>query len=245
MPDLWFVVPAYSRVELTRLCLTKLKGTCAELEQLGITAQAVVVADDENLDTARELGFWAVEQENVPLGRKFNDGIQLACEQGADYVVPFGTDNWIDARILLDLPEGQTVVCRTRSAFVREDGRKLGKIRVTYKGGDGIRTFPTSLFAAVGNRPAADHAKRAVDTSIAERLRRFTGWNRQFRAGDVHDMQIIGFQSPDVQLNTYGGLMNAFGVEELDDPWAELAKVYDPGAVDEMRRFYETRRPVR
>lgn len=242
-PQLWFVVPAYQRVELTRLCLAQLKRSCVELAvDHAIDAHAVVVADDENLETARELGHWAVEQENQPLGRKFNDGIELACQQGADYIVPFGTDNWIDPRILTELPEGRVAITRTQAALVNNDGTRLGKIRVTYAGGDGIRTFPARLFEPCAYRPAADYAQRAIDTSIIERLRRFTGWTKQFQIADVHDKQIVSFQSPDIQLNGYDDLMRAFGVEELPDPWHELGQVYDELAVETMRRHYERRR---
>ena len=90
--SLWFVVPAHGRYELTRICLEQLRRTC---DALPYDATAVVVAEDQNLYTAADLGFATVHRDNDFLARKFNDGIQLACDpnynpEPADYVVPFG-----------------------------------------------------------------------------------------------------------------------------------------------------------
>ena len=78
---------------LTAICLRQLRRTCDSLAENGVQATAVVIADDENLDTARELGFGTVDRDNRFISRRFNDGIQLACDpefnpRPADYVVP-------------------------------------------------------------------------------------------------------------------------------------------------------------
>src|SRR5687767_4792022 len=101
MPSLWFVVPAFGRVELARICLRQLRRTCDALQAEGVEATAVVIADDENLDAARELGFGTIERDNRAVSRKFNDGIQLALDPAynprpGDYVVPCGSDDWVD-----------------------------------------------------------------------------------------------------------------------------------------------------
>ena len=64
MASLWFIVPAHGRLDLARICLRVLRWTCDNLEADGVRASAVVIADDENLDTARELGFATVERDN-------------------------------------------------------------------------------------------------------------------------------------------------------------------------------------
>lgn len=53
MSSLWFIVPAHGRAQLARICLGQLRRTCDALNAEGIAATAVVIADDENLDTAR------------------------------------------------------------------------------------------------------------------------------------------------------------------------------------------------
>src|SRR5574337_351116 len=130
MRSLWFVVPAAGRSAMAAACLRQLQRTCATLVAAGVRASAVVVADDENLDVADELGFGTVRRGNRPLGRKWNDGYQLAGEAGVDFVVPFGSDDWIDPAAILaaPLPGPDEIRCFRRSAVVREDGRRLAEL---------------------------------------------------------------------------------------------------------------------
>lgn len=243
--ELWFVVPAYRRFELTSICLRQLARTCDELAGHDVKATAVVVADDENLETARELGFWAVERENEPLGRKFNDGIELAYSEGAEYVTMLGSDNWVDAELVAaQIPGPGLVGCHRLCGIVHESGSHLAHLRISYEGGDGIRTFPTELFAATKGRPAAEHARRAVDTSIVEGLRRSSGWKPGYVYTDLHQLQVVGFQSYSHQLNGYAELVRAFGVEERANPWAALQPHYPLEAVEEIMDHYESRKSV-
>lgn len=246
MKRLFFVVPAYRRYELTQLCLLQLARTCDELEAYGLEATAVVIADDENLGSAEEVGFWTIRQENEPLGRKFNDGIELACREEADYVVPFGSDNWVHPSWFTRLPEGDEVVCHRKCGIVRPDGLLLAYITVSYDGGDGIRIFPAELFRRVGMRPAADYRNRGIDTSIVERLRRFGGWTPTWTYHDVHQLEVVGFQSRDVQLNDYEGLVRHFGKPGAvtKNVWGKLADLYPQSSVDLMEEYFATRRAV-
>src|SRR5688572_14547654 len=112
MNSLWFIVPAHGRTELARICLRQLWRCCHDLIENGVDATAVVVADDENLDTARDLGFGWVRHDNQYTSQKFNEGIYLACNnpRPADYVVPCGSDDWVDYRLFLELPPTDTMV---------------------------------------------------------------------------------------------------------------------------------------
>src|SRR5690349_10276090 len=97
----WFVVPVFGREELTAVCLRQLAWTCEQMARYDLEATAVVIGEDLSLDVAQELGFATVRRDNTQLGRKFNDGYQLACDpaynpEPADYVVPCGSDDWVD-----------------------------------------------------------------------------------------------------------------------------------------------------
>ena len=103
--SMWFVTPAWQRYELTAVCLRQRQWVIEQLADHGIEARCVVVADDENLDIARALGFDVVEQRNDRgLGRKFNDGYEHAARAGATWIVPIGSDSWIDPRYFLPAP---------------------------------------------------------------------------------------------------------------------------------------------
>jgi hypothetical protein len=243
---LCFVVPAYRRFELTRVCLRQLVRTCEALSEHGIEATAVVVGDDQNLDMAEQLGFATVRRENHPLGRKFNDGIEYGSSPqylGCDYVVPIGTDNWVDHELLLaQMPSEGMIGAHHLVTIIHESGERSVPLNIHYEGGDGIRTIPSYLLKSLAYRPADEDRERAVDTSIWNRLGRVHGGRPPFHYVDVHPMQVVGFQSVSEQLNVYGDLRQGFqSGPERADHWERLCEHYPPEAVDDAREVYERR----
>jgi len=131
---IYFVVPVHGREALTRVCLRQLRRTCDELDHY---ATAVVIGEGDILDFAYDLGFATVERDNQSLGAKFNDGYQLACDprynpHPADYVVPCGSDDWIDPVVFRRLPGPNEVGVFRHMAVVNEDKTLLARKRVTY-----------------------------------------------------------------------------------------------------------------
>lgn len=248
MPSLWFVVPAHGRAELARICLTQLRRTCDQLEQEGVRASAVVIADDENLITAHALGFATVERDNRWLSRRFNDGIQLALDPRhnpapADYIVPCGSDDWVDHRLFLDLPDDRTMVGFQRLAIVREDGRELAVRQLTNPGGSGIRIYPRALMEPLGFRPADEDRRRACDTSILTNLGRYWTGRMRIMHHHLHDHQIVDWKSPTEQLNSYETLA-VYRAAAVADPFTVLAEHYPAVALEEMRALYAARELV-
>src|SRR5574337_1235899 len=210
MTTLWFVVPAHGRVELTRVCLRQLARTCDEISEHGFRATAVIVACDENLETAGEAGFATVEQSNAQLGRRWNDGYELACRYGeADFVVPLGSDDWVDAEFVAG--------------------------PMPYAIGDGVRVIPRALLERVNFRPAEETRRRAIDTSVMQRLER-VGQRPRIVYHDVDALQIVDWKSAE-QLNSYERCLVYREGDELD-PFQALAGRYPAEALEEMRAFH-------
>jgi len=234
-----FVIPAHGRIEKTRVCLRQLARTCEQLDGLGFEATAVVVADDENLDSAGDAGFHAVRRPNSPLGRKWNDGYEFAgVELDADFVVPLGSDDWVDPIIFSDLPEPHEIRCHRMSSIVREDGARISALNIWYEGGDGVRIFPRSLLEMVRFRPAENDRNRAIDTSIMQRLQRFhLGELPPRRYFDANPYQIVDWKTPGDQLNTYHACV-AYRSERERDTWETLTDRYPREALDEMKAVY-------
>lgn len=237
-PCLFFVVPARGRFDKTRACLRQLARTCEELGEIGLAATAVVVADDDNLDAAKEAGFWGVRQRNYPLGRKWNDGYQCALEAGADFVVPLGSDDWVDPILFTDLPEPHEIRCSRLSSVVSEDGNRISPLKVWYDGGDGVRVLPRSLLERLNGRPAEEHRDRAIDTSILRNLQRLHGGNLPpLRYFDASPWQIVDWKTTGDQLNTYEACV-AYRNEAERDTWETLKDRYPAVALEEMRTVY-------
>jgi hypothetical protein len=240
--SLWFVVPAHGRLELSRICLRQLRHTCDLLEDHGIRATAVVIADDENLDTAHNLGFGTVRRDNQFVSRKFNDGIQLACDPAhnkhpADYVVPCGSDDWVDWQLFVDLPEPRTMVGFQRMAFVREDGFELTVRFLSNEGGCGIRIYHREVMAEMQYRPADEDRKRACDTSILWNIKQ-EGALRAIEHRDSDPLSIIDWKSEHYQLNSYHRVSRHFRSELLVDPFDALEGRYPKQSLDAMAAHY-------
>ena len=247
-PSLWFCVPAHGRHRLTGICLRQLRRTCDQLEREGVTATAVIVADDENLGFAKDLGFATVERPNDYLGRKFNDAIQLACDSRhnpwpADYVVPCGSDDWVDHRLFLDLPARNTMLGFPWLSIVREDGREISTRFISTRGGCGIRIYPRQLMEPLGYRPADEDRKRACDTSIYTNLVRHHGDTMRVFHNHMHEHGIVDWKSPDEQLNSYKSLQ-IYRADSTADPFEALAGTYPAVALEEMRAHYAAQREL-
>lgn len=248
MTTLAFVVPAYRRYELTRVCLRQLRRTCDALATHDVEATAVVVGDDENLDLAELLGFATVRRENRPLGRKFNDGIEYAASPaylGCEYVVTIGTDNWVDHELILaQIPPARMIGAHRFFLMIHETGTRSCPLKIRYEGGDGIRTIPSEMLEPLLYRPAEEDQNRAIDTSIWNRLGRIPEGRPAFHYVDLHPAQVVGFQSADEQLNHYPELRAGFRAgEESSHHWELLAEHYPAEAIEEVRDVYARRQP--
>lgn len=232
--SIWFVTPAWQRYEITDICLEQRRRVIDQLNEWGHEAYCVVVADDENLDTAQRFGFSTVRQDNEWLGRKFNDGIQYAVEHGATWVVPIGSDSWIDPWYFRELPPDDPKVVRTSQLYVPVEKDRLALLRV---GGDvnpaGPHMFHRDLLQKVHGRPMPDRISRNTDSHTLKALRPFS-WQQQ----DVHPLQYIGFRAPPF-ITQYELLWKTWGVEEFSDPWERLAKHYDADLVERARKVMD------
>lgn len=240
MTRVWFVVPVHGRLDVTRVCLRQLARTCDAMADYGLDASAVVVGDDESLDVAEDLGFGTVRRDNAALGRKFNDGFQLACDpefnpEPADYVVPCGSDDWIDPVVFRTLPPQDTIGIFRRLAVVDENRERLTRLHIHYKTAAGPKIIPRGLIAAAGCRPSEEDRKRAIDASTMEGIKRAVGYWPKMAELDVHDYQIVDWKSHGEQLNSYQAVGRYGRGPESCEPFEVLGEFYPSEAIEEMR----------
>lgn len=227
MTVLFFVTPAWQRYELSAVCFEQRRRVIEALELEGIEAHCVVIADDENLDLARAAGFATVERHNNGLGRKFNDGMEYAGRNGADWIVPIGSDSWIDPRYFQALAAGHT---RTSRLYAVVDGNRLAEVRVGTRSGAGPYVFHRDLLAPARFRPADDTLMRHVDSSTVAGIGRPIPWERR----EIHGLQYVGFRGTP-HITSYARLWERWGVVERDDAWAALAQHYPADLVERAR----------
>lgn len=245
MPSLWFCVPVHGRLPLASICLRQLRRTCDALNAEGVYASSVIVASQDDHDELPDLGFAGVIRDNESTSRRFNDGIQLATDpvynsHPADFVVPLGSDDWVDHRLFLPpLPGPTEVFGFKRMSFVREDGQEMVTVTIGYQGGSGIRIIPRQLLEPLGYRPADEDRQRGCDTSILSNLYQH---HPEVTVRDnwyLHDRQIVDWKTPSVQLNSFESVARLHRGRDAVDPFVALRGVYPDEALEEMAAYYE------
>lgn len=242
-PSVWFLVPAHGRVSLTHVCLKQLARTCAELKGHSVDASAMVIAVDENVESAHEVGFGTIETSNSWLGKRWNDGYEYAAREGVDYVIPLGSDDWVmTGWVLAQLEADGEFRCSRQSAVVSEDQTRLATLQIKYENrggpafGDGVRMIPTELLQGLFYRPADDDRNRGIDTSIWMRVRNMLGREPHVSFTEVSPVQIVDWKSPE-QLNSFDACLH-FQSGDLVDPFAALVGAYPAEALAEMRDIH-------
>lgn len=256
MSRLWFVTPVHGRYERTRLCLEQRVRMQDELAGLGVTAQTVVVGDDDNLATARELGLTILERENV-LGFKVNEGVEWACrEGGADHVVYAGSDDWMLAAFYVDPPDGQVRTSRLQG-FVTPRGDRLVVLTATAPVGGAPWLIPRALLEACRFRPSRDASTNGIDSTIADSVFKsfetdvaMTRYNRAMRRrktlaaafvfDDGHPLRLVDFKGHE-QVTAWSRIAPKARERVVLDsprPFETLAEHYPADLVERMERLY-------
>src|SRR5262245_39573794 len=221
---IWFVTPAWRRYDLTRVVMEQRRHIVDELAATGVDVRQVVIADDDNLDIAAGFGFDTLRRPNYALGRRFNDGIQYAAQHGAEWIVPIGSDSFLDPAYLLPLPEPGLVMRTSHLYAIAEPGR-LGQCKVMTPHGVGPYMIPRVALPST-LRPASDHRRKGVDGSTLRGLRR-----THTDYVDRHPWQYVGFRSFP-QMNDYDKLYRRIGVAQETDVAGRLAQFYPADLVD-------------
>lgn len=239
-PSFWFITPAWQRLEISALCFAQREWACEQMRAAGIDADACVIADDENLDIADQLGHATVDRPNLSLGSKFNVGYEFAAAEGIDYVCPIGSDSWVDPAFIignLPDPERREVVYSRHYAVIRPDGGERAQLLVEYEGGTTM-FYPTALFAHCGWRPIPEDAKRGCDAHTIAAARR--GGDVTFTIAERHVLETVSFQT-ELQVTNYDNLIDRWGVGRTRKPFESLSRHYPAELVQQMRDLYKRR----
>ncbi len=256
--SVWFITACYKRFDLTRICLEQRARLLDELRDLGIDADCIVAADDENLDTADEFGLPTIRRPNQPLARKVNDMIEYACrEGGADFVVTLGSDNWCLASQFVSLPDQRTVKTSGHAAVVDPSGERILLVHSENGVGNIPWIIPRALLEPVGFRPADDTVEVGIDGAIRSGLisrlpngerpnarRRLRGLQPEqpFWSVATEPLQLVDFKTG-LNITPYELIRGSRrDAHEESDPFALLATRYPEDLCERMEALYFSRR---
>jgi hypothetical protein len=227
--SLWFVTPAYRRFNLSAVCFDQRAGVIEALRQAGVEAHQVVIGDDANLDIARRFGFATVERDNQWLDTKFNDGMQYAGEHGAEWIVPIGSDSWIDPAYFLPLPDPSET--RTSPIYCAVEQERMAELWVGRGSGAGPYMFHRSLLEPSGFRPAGDGQRnRGIDGATITGIGVPINWRQQ----NLHQFQYIGFRGTP-HITPYAKLLRWVINERGKSTWPQIAARYGQDLVERVR----------
>lgn len=231
-----FVMPAWRRYALSEITFTQRKMMCLDLATKGIKADVVVIADDENLEIAKELRFHTIERDNEYLGRKFNDGHEFAMKSGYDFSIPVGSDMFIDADLFTRLNDSFT-----KSKYytvVTSRGHKMATMCLEW----GIlQAIPTRMLKDLDGRPCLDEIAKGCDTHTRNRIRQHNKPELNIEIMKSHQYECISFQSI-TQITRFEKLCELPDVKVImgdPDPLLEsLKEWYSPDLIDKIVNYY-------
>lgn len=202
-----FVTPAWQRFAVTRLVLAQRRELCDELAARGITADCIVVADDENLEIAGEFGFPTLTRPNL-LGYKVNSGIEMALDMGADYVSFVGSDDWLHPDLFMPgLMDGETVVSGWKLCQY-DLATGLSKV-VSTRSRFGVIPWLVPAQALRG-KLVSNHLESGLDLHLGTAI-----MEARWTFHDPHALARVDFKS-DIQMTPYGA-----GIGPVAPPLAE------------------------
>lgn len=239
MTSVCILSAAWRRFAITRLVLEQRQRLCGELAARGVDAVSLIVADDENLDIAREYGCETVEAPNSPLGAKWNTGLQHAARTGADFVVWIGSDDWIHPDVF------DPLIGRNTGSPAIVTGRRLGIVDI--RTGMLQRLSSPSQYGAIpwlidarllrtkNAEPLPPKLDRGLDGALVRGLRLgrlpFT-WEWH----DPHDFRCIDFKT-ETNITPYEGLARNIGVGDPEPAWPALAAWFPADLVEKASKL--------
>lgn len=245
MISAWICSAAWRRFDVTRLVLSQRQRLCEELAARGIQATSLVVADDENLDIARELGAVTLEAPNEPLGRKWNVALRYAAER-ADWVVWVGSDDWVhpDAFAPLTVPPdtGPARIIRGgRVTLVNLPTGQLQRVTSASKFGAIPWLIESRLIRATRrDSPIRADLHRGLDGGLIRGLRH-AAIPFELELHDPHEFRCIDFKSGQ-NLSTFENGAAKRGIGEPEPAWPVLAEWFPADLVDQARELAEVHR---
>lgn len=237
MPSVCILSAAWGRPHITRLVLKQRRRLCEELALGGIQAQMLIVADDENLDVAREFGAETLDHPNSPLGKKCSAGLKAAAEM-ADYVCWVGSDDWIHEDVFMPMVERPAdaipaVLSGSRLAIVDLPKGRLQRIAYPSQYGAIPWLIDSRLLRASRGDPIRPDLQQGLDGALIRGIR----LNRvpfEVAIHDTHDFRCVDFKTHE-NITPYAGLAKNVGVGDEEEPWGVLDEWYPNDLVSQAR----------
>tara|TARA_Y100000034_G_scaffold104801_1_gene131621 strand:- start:741 stop:1475 length:735 start_codon:yes stop_codon:yes gene_type:complete len=221
MKKIFIITPVWKRCKITKIIFYNFYRIKNSLEG-HIDLNFVVIGDDANLDIAKEYNFFTLKQNNDYLGRKFNDGFEFSIKNGADAVVPVGSDSLITDSIIKSgslLSSRGNIVFSTKHSLLNETGKKIGCINTASlnknQNKGALWFYGRKLLSKVNGRPCDDFKKSSCDRSTIENLIK-ANKNIVFKENNQSYYEHLAIKNKKVQIWKYNDYIRQFVKEDSD-----------------------------
>jgi len=245
MRNFWIVTPCWKREEITLFVAKELKWVQEYCNGI-ININVVFIGNDENLNIAKKYDFHTVYTDNNFLGKKFNDGYEYAFKNGADAVVPIGSDSWVHPEVFIKTSQIQiknTILYSKNHAMINEYGNKIGLIQSKPTNNNynkcPLLFYPRDLMVKNNFRPCDERISRGCDRSTIENIVLKNKQVSFIKNNDINDVQYLAFKNKNVQIWQYSDYKLQF-LKQLDNPF-DYIEIYYPNEIAKLaKKYYES-----
>jgi hypothetical protein len=243
--NIWIVVPAWRRYNVSEVVFEELNWLKKQVSKK-IKLEVVVIADDENLNLAIKNKFRTIKSPNNYLGKKFNDGYEYAFKNGADVVLPSGSDSFIHPDIfkgkeLINWNKQKIIYYSTIHAMVNENGTRLGIVQIPNKKGmynkGALWFYPKSLMVSSNFRPCDEKINSSCDKSTIINLIK-NNKSINFKSINYNNLQYLALKNNKIQIWKYKLYKDRF-IEEFSEPYIQIANYYNKDLSEKVRGLYK------
>lgn len=200
------VTAAWGRYQITDLVLRQWRNASGTLASRGITVNAVLVADDDNLEIATRHGFDTVELGNSDVGAKFNAGFARALAHQPDHVVHIGSDDWIHPDFFTVVPNQRSILTGSLIQVVDVPTGRMRAASIDTAVGAIPWVIPAWMIARADGNVIEPGLQKGFDGALIRGLTRAVGSPPSWQFHDPNEFARVGFSIPSVNITPFDAL---------------------------------------
>lgn len=224
------VTPAWKRYQISEIIFFNFNKIKKEFNNK-FNLIPIIISDDDNANIAKNYNFITKKTPNQFLGRKFNDGYQLAVELKADIIIPVGSDSLITGDIILsgiNMLQNNQICFSTKHSMINEEITKIGCVNTAKQNKDinkgALWMYSKDMIINCKNRPCKDDINKSCDRSTIDSIIKYNK-DINFKLNNINYFQHLAIKNPNTQIWHYNDYKKQF-IKEYNDIEFIIKKEY-------------------
>jgi hypothetical protein len=224
------VTPAWKRYHISEIIFFNFDKIKKEFNNK-FNLIPIIISDDDNVNIAKNYNFITKKTSNQFLGKKFNDGYQLAVELKADVIIPVGSDSLITGDIILsgiNMFQDNQICFSTKHSMINEEITKIGCVNTAKKNKDinkgALWMYSKDMIVNCKNRPCKDDINKLCDRSTIDSILKYNK-DINFKLNNINYFQHLAIKNSSTQIWHYKDYKKQF-IKEYNDIQFIIKKEY-------------------